>query len=125
MKKEDFITKLKMSKGQPANVILNSLSTDNVVSLWNEYCSANGNECNTIYHNNQEFFNTESYFNSNFSTVYDIIKAVAKGDYNITDKYVCFDDYGTLISFNGLDERNSPFSSNELLEWLVYTNLPR
>jgi len=119
MKKEDFITKLKMSKIQSASDILNSLSTDDVVALWNEYCSTTGNECNTIYHNNQEFFNTDYYFNSNSSTVYDVIKAVSKGDYTITDKYVCFDDYDTLISFNGIDERNSPYLYNELLEWLV------
>ena len=37
MKKEDFITKLKMSKIQLANDILNSLSTDDVVALWNEF----------------------------------------------------------------------------------------
>jgi hypothetical protein len=119
MNKKYFIKKLNNSKGRHVNDVLNSLSTEETVGLWDEYCIATGKKGDMIYNNNEHFFNKISSINSKYKTVYDIVKLVANGDYDSNKKYVCFDEYDELHSFDNLGDWDCPYFADDLLEWLV------
>ena len=80
-----------------------------IVSLWNSYIEAAGEEGNKISFNNADFFNRT------FKNPYDAVMAVSlSGKWSWTDDFVCFDEEGYLTSFSHWDDVNSPINLNEL-----------
>jgi hypothetical protein len=118
MNKKKFIKKLNKNKGRHINDVLNSLSIEETIALWDEYCIATDKKGDMIYYNNEEFFNKVSSFNSKCKTVYDIVKLVENGYYKSNEKYVYFDEFDDLYSFDNL-KSDSPYFADDLLEWLV------
>lgn len=73
---------------------IESLSNSELVSLWNEYCQETGNGDDEIHSNDEDFFNTF------FSEVMEVVRAISYGEYNYSDKFVKFNGYANLESFN-------------------------
>ena len=75
------------------NYLIN-LKDDELLDLWNDYCSEE-NMDDYIYYNDEDFF--EEYFINN---VDEAVRAVCYGDYRYRDTYVIFNGYANLESFN-------------------------
>lgn len=80
-----------------------------LVSIWNEYC-LEGRMDDFIYLNDEDFFI------ENFNNPYDVVQRIHFGDYNYNDKYVVFNGYANLETFNDPEEQ---IYKSELVEWLV------
>ena len=76
---------------------LEELKEDELLDLWNEYCSEE-NMDSYIYYNDEYFF--EEYFANN---VTEAVRAVCYGDYRYMDTFVVFNGYGNLESFFSRD----------------------
>ena len=76
---------------------LDGLDDESLVDIHNQYCNENNTD-DTIYYNDEDFFNTM------FSNVDEAVRAVCYGEYNYTDKYVTFNGYANLVSFNYPDD---------------------
>jgi hypothetical protein len=74
---------------------LESLSDSDLVSAHNQYCQNTNNSDDEVYENDEDFFNT--YFEGRRM---EAIRAVCYGSYNYSDKYVKFNGYANLESFN-------------------------
>lgn len=77
---------------------LEDLNDDELLNLWNEYCSEE-NMDNYIYYNDEYFF--DEYFANN---VNDAIRAVYYGNFNYMDTYIQFNGYANLDTSNYLDD---------------------
>ena len=80
-----------------------------LVSMWNEYC-LDGRMDDFIYLNDEDFFI------ENFNNPYDVVQRIHFGDYNYNDKYVVFNGYANLETFNDPEER---IYKSDLVGWLV------
>lgn len=89
----------------------NNLDENEIISLWNEYCSEERNGEDEILDNDEDFFNT--YFENNPESA---VKAALYGDYRYMDKYVQFNGYGNLDSFN---DAMDVIDETELIKWLI------
>lgn len=93
---------------------INNLDESSKVSLWNDYCEANGYygdriECNDI---------DELCYGLKPSEVLDRID---KNDYSQSDKYCAVDGWDEYVSFDYVDDDNSPFDLSALAQW-IYDN---
>ena len=67
------------------------------------------------YENDEEFFNTYFYNNPT-----EAVRSAYYGDYNYCDKYVSFNGYGNLVSFNDYDlEKEYKEYINEIVNALL------
>ena len=76
--------------------VLESLSDDDVIIMWNEFMYP--------YMNNEHIFEMSEINDilSNNYTPLEIIEMVQNGKFYSCDDYFAFDDYGNLISFNDI-----------------------
>ncbi|HOS16262.1 MAG TPA: hypothetical protein PKX15_04520 [Bacteroidales bacterium] len=79
--------------------LLASMPEDEFIRRYNMFCMNNYYK-DVIYNNGERFLQT--YFDS----MLDLSDAVRFGDYVSGDKYVRFDEDGTLISFDEINFRN-------------------
>lgn len=84
------------------------MDDDDWLYLHNEYCWENRPD-DVISHNDEEFF--ETYFSND---VLGAIRSVYFGDYRWNDKYVVFNGYGNLETFN---DPMDHIDETELIEW--------
>lgn len=78
---------------------LNGLSDSELVNIHNEYCQS----CN--YSDDEIFINDEDFFNTYFENdVLGAVRAASYGEFNYSHKYVKFNGYGNLDSFNNPTE---------------------
>ena len=75
-----------------------NLKDDELLDLWNEYCSEEDMD-SYIYYNDEYFFG--EYFPNN---VAEAVRAVCYGDYRYRDTYVVFNGYGNLETSDRLDD---------------------
>lgn len=87
---------------------LGRLNISQKIILWNEY-SENGCLGREIFRNDDEFLETYLPDSKEFS------EKARQGDYRKRDKYVSFDGYENLQSFNNIKDLNSPYSTDELV----------
>ena len=79
-----------------------------IVSLWDAYLEAEGDD-NKISLNNKEFFE------NSFTNAYDAAWAVSlSGKWTWSDDYVYFDGEGLLTSFSHWDDETSPIDLDKL-----------
>lgn len=77
--------------------IIKEMGANELVQLNNEYCEAINSHDSFIYDNEDEFL--EDYF----ETKSELARAIHFGKYRYMDKYVIFNGYGNLESFNYMD----------------------
>lgn len=78
-----------------------------IVTMWNRYIEYNGGE-NKISLNDKEFFK------NSFDNAYDAAWAASVGNYRWTDTFVCFDEWGHLMSFSHWGDENSPIDLDKI-----------
>lgn len=76
------------------NFLKNGLTEEELVELWNEYST------DTIY----SFSDPEEFFNEYFSSPYEAFRASYFGNVNYSDKFVAFNAYKNLETFNNFDD---------------------
>lgn len=79
--------------------VLESLSDDDVIIMWNEFMYP--------YMNNEHIFEMSEINDilSNNYTPLEIIEMVQNGKFYSCDDYFAFDDYGNLRSFNDISDK--------------------
>jgi len=88
-----------MKKLDQITEILESLSDNKLVDLWNDYCDENSNADARVYEFDDQFF--EDYF----SNPGEAARAVFFGDVkNWNDSYVIFNGYANLETSNDVSE---------------------
>ena len=75
------------------------METEKLVGIWNEYCN-NENMDEYIYSND------EYTLNEMFQSVDEALRAAFYGKYRYCDKYVIFNGYGNLVSFDNYEVNN-------------------
>lgn len=93
---------------------INNLDEGSKVSLWNDYCEANGYYGDRIEYNDID----ELCYGLKPSEVLDRID---KNDYSQSDKYCAVDGWDEYVSFDYVDDDNSPFDLSALAQW-IYDN---
>lgn len=93
---------------------INNLDEGSKVSLWNDYCEANGYYDDMIEYNDTD----ELLYGLKPSEVLDRID---KNDYSQSDRYCAVDGWGEYVSFDYVDGDNSPFDLSALAQW-IYDN---
>ncbi len=88
---------------------VDSLDNAELVNLWNEYCRDCNYNDDEIYENDEDFFNI--YFESDIMKA---VRAISFGEYNYSDKYVKFNGYANLETFN--DPETGGADKNTLIE---------
>lgn len=102
-----------MSKINSVIEILNySTSMDDAVKVWNEYCEKS-NEDEYIYPNE------EYMLNELFSSVGEFARSARYGDFHFAQKYMTFNGYGNIVTFNTINNVNCPIDVNALVNYLI------
>ena len=91
---EEEILELKLEK---VDEIIDSFSENDAFNAWNSYCYENDID-SSVYYNNGDFW--DIYFNKPS----DVIEALYYGSVEYRDKYIYFDSYGNVESFNDIYE---------------------
>lgn len=93
---------------------IENLSSDEAVSLWNEYCSEDGRMDDYIYSMN-EFDEIMGDM-----TPLDVARTCFYGDFCPANDYFWFNGYANLESsdFPSMDDK-SPFYAKELATWII------
>lgn len=100
------------------NAALDATPTDELVSVWNEYC----NKAN--YMDDYIYYNTPMFFEENYheGSLYDLVKDIFYGKYVVADHYIKWSQQtGHLDSFDYLSDANSPYDQSSLVDWLIRT----
>lgn len=79
-----------MNKQEVIEDYLNSLSTSEMVEVYNRFCESVNDTDSEIHENDEEFFKTF------FKTTSDAVRAVCFGNYEYCHEYVRFNGYGNL-----------------------------
>lgn len=77
---------------------INSLDSSDMVELNNTYCEEQNYPEHRIYDND------DSFLEENFSSITDAVRTVSNSEYAYNNKYVKFNGYGNLESFNYVTE---------------------
>lgn len=91
---------------------IKALSNEKIIEAWNEFA-----EENNLFDDDEVFENNPEFFNVMFTNPYEAVVAATNGGYSISERYVVFDGLGSVVSFDYLDEPNSPFDIDALAEW--------
>ena len=91
--------------------IVSSLDDSEIISMWNEI--ANGD--NWIYSNDE--YELDTVFDGQKPS--DIIRTIFFGDYRYNDNYFCFNGYANLDSFDYVDDKNSPYDEDMLIDYII------
>lgn len=95
--------------------ILEDLHSKEKLDYYNRYCDYNNDFNSIIYPNDDNFLKTV--FNSD---VVALAKAITYGDYKYNDKYVKFNGYGNLQSYNGLQAAlEDNFEDSEIMDFIL------
>lgn len=89
------------------------METERVIGLWNECIEYTGYTDDEVYENSEDFFNEM------FRNPYDAAMRVAFGNWKCSDRYVVFNGYANVESFNYWQDANSPVDVDVLAEWLM------
>jgi hypothetical protein len=90
------------------------LDNGDMRALWNEYCEANNYYDDYIEYNDID----ELLYDFKPSEVLD---RVDKNNYSQSDRYCAIDSWGEYVSFDYVDDDNSPFDLDSLTQW-IYDN---
>lgn len=93
--------------------IIEEMSTEDKVELWNEYCDSE-------YRFDDRIYSMEE-FNEIMSgrEPLDIAMTCYFGDFDPTHKYFWFNGYANLESAYGIDGEKSPFYIDDLVDYIV------
>ena len=80
-----------------------------IVSLWNAYVEAVGEEKIYLYDNDKEFF--AKYFDNSYDAAYAVS---ISGKWSWSDDYVYFDEDGYLVSFKHWNDAESPIDLDKI-----------
>lgn len=93
--------------------IIEEMSTEDKVTLWNNYCDA-GN-----------MYNDEIYFMEDFDEImegknpWEVARCCFFGDFNPAHNYFWFNAYENLESDDWIDGEKSPFYIDELVDYII------
>lgn len=93
--------------------VVNGLSTDEQVGLWNEYCEAN------CYYDDRIEYNDPNELFCGCSPEQVLERVDLEGKYRTYDNYCALDGYGEYVSFDYVDDYNSPFDFDTLVDYLT------
>lgn len=79
---------------------IEKLNKSDLIDLNNTYCQSINNTDGDIFENDEEFF---AMFYPNAGDGLEVARCVFYGNYNYSDKYVTFNGYGNLESFDYMD----------------------
>ena len=85
------------------------INDEELIELWNEYCRESKSE-DEIYHND------DNVLEDLFSEIGECVRAIFYGDYNYSHKYMQFNGYANLESFDYILER---IDQDELADSLI------
>ena len=91
---------------------INNLSESEQVGLWNDRCIYEN--CMDDYISNND---PDEFLYGRTPT--EILSAVHTKEYSLHDDWACDTIYG-YVSFNYLDDENSPFDIDEIIDWYCY-----
>lgn len=94
---------------------ISNMNNDDTISLYNNYADINSYE--------RIYYNDDDNINDVFHTPRAAIRAATYGRYNVGDDYFFFDSCAHMISFNSLNDNNSPIVIEELAQWIIDNEL--
>lgn len=102
-----------MTEEKIMEAINHEMDNVDIINLWNECVFE------TNLPGDEIFDNDETFFEETFSSPYDAVLAVTNGEYNECEKYIAFDGYDNVVTFDYWDDENSPIDIGSLVDWLM------
>ena len=100
------------------NSVLDSMSTDDIIYAWNEYCQRDNDYDSMIFRNDPSFFMD----NYTEASMWSLVRHISNGNYNSNDTYVVYSKHtGNLNSFDYLYDTYCPYDQSSLVDWLIRT----
>jgi hypothetical protein len=100
------------------NGVLDDMETDDIIVVWNEYCTRANYMDDTIFRNDPSFFMD----NYSEDSMWSLVKHISHGNYNSNDNYVVYSKQtGNLNSFDYLCDTYCPYDQSSLVNWLIRT----
>ena len=93
---------------------LKDMGDEELIDIWNEYCSENSSEDSVSVLN-------EDFIDEHFAKPSEAVRAATAGEFNWADTYVYFDGYSNLQTFEYTDSDESPIDFAALLDWIERT----
>ena len=93
---------------------ITDLTDGEMVALWNDYCEANNYYDDYIEYNDID----ELLYGLKPS---EVLSRIDKDKYDQNDRYCSIDGWGEYVSFDYVDDSNSPFDLDSLAQW-IYEN---
>lgn len=90
------------------------LDDSEMASMWNEYCDANGYYDDWIEYNDIDELLCDC-------KPSEVLSRINMRDYDQSDRYCVLDGWGEYVSFDYIDDNNSPFDLDSLAQW-IYEN---
>jgi hypothetical protein len=90
---------------------IENLDDDDMRALWNDYCDNNSYYDDWIEYNEPD----DLFYGYSPS---EILNKIDFGNYNQSDRYCVLDGYGQFISFDYIDDDDSPFDLDSLAQWI-------
>lgn len=97
-------------------IIKETWSNDDIIRVWNNYC--NETDMDEYIWENDEY-TLDDMFGGCDHPVDSAIRACFYGDYRYGDKYVRFNGYGNLVSFDWWDDDYSPIDLDTIADFLI------
>lgn len=94
---------------------ITDLDDSDMVALWNDYCSANSFNDDIIEDNEPNII----MYGWDAETV--LRRVDLEGNYRLNDRYCTIDRFDEYVSFDYVDDYNSPFDLDSVAQW-IYDN---
>jgi hypothetical protein len=99
---------------QAAIDALKNMSDEQLIDLWNEYCSEDSSDDHISILN-------EDFIDEHFARPSEAVRAATAGKFNWADAYVYLDGYANLQTFDYTDSDESPIDFDALFDWIERT----
>lgn len=106
------MTKEKTARYEAIENTLRNMRTDELVSVWNEYCNAENYPDDYVY-SMDEFDEQCEYMKP-----WEVVRAAFYGDFRPCDNYFSYNGYANFISFNYAEEENCPIDLDSLADYV-------
>lgn len=93
---------------------ITDLDNSDMVALWNDYCEANNYYDDYIEYNDID----ELLYGCKPS---EVLSRIDKDKYDQNDRYCAIDGWGEYVSFDYVDDSDSPFDLDSVAQW-IYNN---
>ena len=98
--------------------LIEGMKDSDVIYLWNEFCDASRDDTGHIYYMD-DFDEVYGKVKSAYDILDEFENPIKNGGFSVRDPYFRFDGYGHIRSFSDINDSESPFYIDELIDNII------